>query len=108
MGTMIISVVFMLVFWGGLVFFLGEAIILSFVKGQELLLRRMSVFDHHEYYRRSFFEKIGSIFIYSNLRMKIILCALVCVYIVLSALVSVTDSAVSILEQLQAFSVPYT
>lgn len=101
MEATFISVAFMLVFWGGLVFFLGEAVILSFRKAQELLLQRISVFYHYEYYRRSFFGKLSRIFVFSDLRTKIVLCLLICTYTVLSVeLMSVADSSLSVLEKM--------
>lgn len=101
METLLISVLFVLVFWGGLVFFVGEAIILMFTKGERLLLKRLSVFQHHEYYNQGFFGKVGRIFFSSDLRLKAELLALVCVYAFLSGLlVFEKEGSVSILEKM--------
>lgn len=101
METVLISMLFVLVFWGGLVFFLGEAIIFAFKKGQELLLQRMSIFHHHEYYRQGFLTKAGTIFVSSDLRMKLFLVALICVYTGLSVgLMAATESSLSVLQHM--------
>jgi len=100
MTTAHLSFIFILVFWGGLVLFLGEAIVIFFGKAQELLLQKIGVFDRPAYHAQNVFAKVGSIFIYSSIGVRMQIGLLILVYAVLSATLGMADPSFLTLEQI--------